>query len=282
MMTNDLIADMARFGKRLIQSGDIDPAYPVLRHLYKSRALRVDRALWQTAVYVGFYNLPSALAFYRLHPNIIRVQDNAAPFPCATERRGLRGGKVVRHLNEMVEAFRVRGIETWITDGWPTDQWEGNPEANFRRFTTQAMSLWNNGRWAAFKWAELLKKVHGFPLAAPDMCLEHCSGPREGLRMVFGLPDTLKVAELNQWAERLRTSLAYEGLVIEDWEELETVLCNWHSYRLGKYKVGHDIHEQYEATEKAFREGWLSVQDYQAIFEARAASFATRWLKERQ
>jgi hypothetical protein len=272
-----LIADMARFGRRLIQSGDIDPAYPVLKHLYQARSLDLEQALWQTAVYVAFYHLPSALAFYREHPSPGRITDADAPFPCGIERRGLRGGKVVRHLNHLSNEFRVFGIAQWITQGWGTD-----PRQNFRVFTKQAMGLWNNGRWAAFKWAELLKKVHRLPLDAPDMCLEHCSGPREGLLMAYGLPETTTTQRLNEQAMLLRCDLAHNhNLHIADWEELETLLCNWHSYRLGKYEIGHDIHEMYTVTEKARREGWLVDQDHQAIFEARAKSFATRWLKER-
>jgi hypothetical protein len=265
---------MARFGRQLVESEDVDPIYPVLRHIYAQRGLSAERKHWQTALYVAYYNLPSALAAFRRWENVgTHLPKDAATYPCAVERRGLRGGKVVAYINEMVDKiFRpLGGGKYWSQKGWTDDEQE-----NFRLFTAQVMSLNGNGRWAAFKWAELLKKVHGYPLAAPDMCLEHCSGPRDGLRMVYGLPSSTPTEELNKYSLRLWEELQAEGFEPADWEQLETVLCNYHSYAHGKYYVGHDIDEMLEATEVR----WLSSYDRVAILEARAATIPHKYLKE--
>jgi hypothetical protein len=268
---------MAEFGKVLISSGDIDPVYPVLKHIYQSRGwdLKGDEALWQTALYLASYKLTVGLAIYRNRPWPKDTEAFLRKFPTATERRGLRGPeKMWKHVQSLfANVNRQTGsISQWITNGWGRC-----PLANYDVFYERCQEIWGNGRWAAFKWCELLKKVHGFPLEAPDMGLKNASGPREGLCMVFGLPSATPVDVLNRWAHALRVQLGQLGLEVDDWETLETVLCNYHSHALGKYNVGHDIEEMYVDILKS---PFLHSADHVALFEARSAVFHPKYLRE--
>lgn len=231
-----LLSDFVTFGRELIRSQDVDPLYPVLKEL--ERGMSEEQALWFTFLYMTFYNVGSATAAYHILP----TPDCRAPLPkldIATERRNLRGGKVRPHLDHYLALVLRHGSQkAFSQQGWGMD-WERNYEAFWRT----AQTIWQNGRWAAFKWSEILKKVHGWHLAAPDMRMEFCSGPKAGLMDMFNLTRDPGVMMLNEYGEILRDCAARQGLDIPDWETLETVLCNFHSLRNGRYYIGHDIDE---------------------------------------
>lgn len=274
---------LAAFGRKLIDSKDVDPVYPVLRALYKQRRMTYAQELWQTTLYLAYYSLPSALAAFRLcpEPQLLTSSNNVLCWlPCAVERRGFRdGAKLLLHLTCVMGEFKkAGGIERWVRKGFQSGQ---TPEQRYELFWDNSQTIWGNGRWAAFKWAELMKKVHELPIAAPDMRLEHCSGPLDGLCELYAIPKTTPVATLNKFAQNLRNRLPALGLEVEDWEELETVLCNYHSHTQGKYEVGHDIHEMAHAIEKA-SQTFLDPKDAAALWEARAEALPHNYLKERR
>lgn len=260
---------LADFASEMVRSNDIDPLYPVLRELYGLMELTEEQALWFTTLYLAYYKLPSALAAFREGYNL-----GLERFPCATERRGLRGGAVVRHLADYRQAVAAYpSQEAWITRDWGDD-----PTENYLAFWGTAQTVWGNGRWASFKWSELLKEVHFFNLEAPDMRLEFCSGPKEGLCWLYDLPLTTSVSQLNACALDLQVRLAerHQGRRLT-WEELETILCNFNSLRRGRYYIGHDIDELQEAIDQAV---FLDPSDKVLLEQARSLALPREYLGE--
>lgn len=242
--------DVAMFGWRMLGSKDIDPVYPVLQYIleyHDLKGLKDERGLWLTVLYVAFYNLPSALTAFRWVP-MMPIEDeciSAWNLPIGIERRGLRGGKISKHLMDYWERVRAVGNGSvykqrrFLREGWSGNE---TPEQRYLKFWDQWQTVWGNGRWSAFKMAEILETVHGFQMQAPDMRLEFCSGPREGLIWLYGLQENTSTEDLNRWGLHLRRQLGDRGVPLT-WEELETILCNFNSMRQGKYYVGHDVDE---------------------------------------
>lgn len=273
-----LLADFVTFGAELIRSEDIDPLYPVLKWL--ERDMDAEQALWFTFLYMTYYNLPSAqLAFQREYNALFEFADaHFGQFPCATERRNLRGGKAQAHINRYLFQVHAAGSQTaFLQQGWGDD-----PTANYEAFWDTAQTVWQNGRWAAFKWAEILKKVHGWNLAAPDMRMEFCSGPKAGLILLYDLDPAAmprgesEVWTLNYYGANLRQRCAQAGLIVPDWETLETVLCNFHSLRDGNYYIGHDIDELQERIEHSS----LSAEQRHWLYAARRNALPHEYLGE--
>lgn len=271
------VRDLAYFSRHMIRSKDIDPLYPVLRELYNLMALNDEQQFWFTTLYLAYYDVTSALRAYRLCPNPGWLPQVAATFRCATERRGMRGGNVIRHIHSYLEKIGTIPQRTWITDGWsPHDV-----QANYLLFWDRAQTIWQNGRWAAFKWADLLKNVHGLPLAAPDMRMQFCSGPRAGLCSLYGLPDNAPIKTLNECGDDLRGRLRAYNVTLSDgsdldYETLETLLCNWHSLTHGRYYVGHDIDELQHVIDHAY----LSKDDRALLYDARLLALPAAYLGE--
>jgi len=278
---------LADFACRLIASEDIDPVYPVLRGLFALEPERFSGAagqageearLWLLALYLAYYHVPSALAAFRCQP-VPGLPPGAHRWPRATERRGLRAAPALTsHLADYARRTAPRQ-QAWLTAGW--EPGAGASTANYERFWLRAQEVWGNGRWAAFKWAELLKKVLGYPLAAPDMRLKFCSGPRACLEHLYGCPgastETLDGCGADCWRR-----LGFRGVPVEDWEALETVLCNYHSALAGRYYVGHDIDELQGQVDKARATGLLTSEDADLLWRARAAALPPGYLGEQQ
>lgn len=239
-----LLNDFVVFGAELIRSQDVDPLYPVLQWLEKD--MDAEQALWFTFLYMTYYNLASAVQAFQWAKHPQEADPRWNKLRIATERRNLNGVKIMPHVNNYVTAIRNHGSQ----QAFLQQQWGSDPVSNYEAFWITAQTIWQNGRWAAFKWAEILKKVHGWNLAAPDMRMEFCSGPKAGLCDLFDLNQKALdqagesgIWTLNAYGKRLREDAAQAGLVVPDWETLETVLCNFHSLRDGRYYIGHDIDE---------------------------------------
>lgn len=234
------LEDYALFHRLAVETRDVDPTYPVIRHV-QSSASSTEARLWLTFLHVAYYHLGSALRVWSLVPTPGAVPGDLFKLPCATERRGHRDPRrLERHLLSLLEKAEQHGsLSSWLSDRLPND-----PCRAWDVLTERIMSVWGNGRWAAYKTCELLWKVNGLPLRAYDMGHAHSSGPRQGLGLLYaGLPagnSKRDVEQLDGLSQILIDKLSGLGLAAAV-EEVETTLCDFHALADGRYYVGHDI-----------------------------------------
>lgn len=235
------MSDFLMFSKPYIECRDVDPLYDVLRAVcdlrgYGTKA-RIKYVLW----YQMWYNLASAETAWTHGLNI-----ETAKLPTGVERRGFRNGyNMLRHWDEVIckllnsdQLYNVAGTGTWNDVG------------------ELLMTVWGNGRWAAYKGCELLQKVCGLPIKPTDMGHAHSSGPRKGLALLFeGAPDhDRQDAEAIAWLDEASNDLL--ALMLSygikcDMGEAETACCDFHTLHDGRYYVGHDIDHLQEAINKS-------------------------------
>jgi hypothetical protein len=211
----------------------VDPIYPVLRTLAQDLGLSVEERLRLVFCHVAYYHLGSALAFF---------EGRGPTLPCATERRGHRDPKkLAAHLEALRAISEAPGgwslwLEPSVAGKSPREAWKALNE----RLT----EIYGNGRWAAYKTAEMLWKICGLPVEAADMGHLYSTGPRKGLNLLFDdLPQGSnrdEIAALDKASEKLCRLLKGEGLKAPI-EETETTLCDFHSLCGGNYYIGHDI-----------------------------------------
>lgn len=236
-MTADL-ETYARWHRAQLTTGDLDPAYPVLRYVARQWGLDRDAVCWLIALHVAYYHLGSALAAFSRtdgHPRGVGSTSQALAargllsLPCATERRGHRSpGPLARHLLAIAKAHS--------DGGWA---WHEQSDWDWHRLNDQLVTVDGNGRWAAYKTAELVQKVAGAPLVAADAGHRYSTGPRKGLELLFELPAG-QSPEAIAHLDRVTTALA--GRIGEkDLAQVETSLCDFHSLTKGSYYLGHDI-----------------------------------------
>jgi hypothetical protein len=243
-----LFDDFCRFAEAQVRSGDLDPAYVLLRAHYEAEGIDDETAVWRTLLYVTWYHVGSAERAWKLFPSANRFDEVRAPallrgYETGIERRGFRGNDLASAFIERVEltATSTAGsLWRWVTEaaapggtlGWETV-----------RQTFQAIP--HAGPWASYKWADLLKHVHGLSITASSIGdkLGETAGPIPGMVLLTGLPwsECASSVELQQEMHDVATQM---GCPFRGLDQLETALCDFNSLAKGRYYHGHDIDSQ--------------------------------------
>lgn len=209
---------------------DIDPVYPVLHEYMLQDQVGDDSMAWLIFLHVAFYHLGSAMAVFERCPVPTYVKPELLGLPTATERRGHRDlVKFERHMSSLLDAF---------------DRW-GGPYAvlcapSWAEQVDRLTDIHGNGRWAAYKTAEMAQKVLGRPIAATDAQHAESTGPRKGLADVFGPQPAGNRSSVIDELDQRTANLARE-IGETDLGYVETSLCDFHSLLSGHYYLGMDI-----------------------------------------
>lgn len=248
-----LFKDFVEFSAQQIVTGDIDPAYPVIKNYLKFINSGYTSSVDFLLVYVAFYNLKTADEFFNG-----QIKD-VSKVKTGIERRGFRGNKLVL---EHLESFDRTNIFRVVKDG----TWSEIQEEYEKGFYT--------GSWSSYKFADLCKNVLERDIDAPDLGLGgkgKFAGPIPGLSLLTG-------KHWNQCATDMvlqkrfynKCLLSTPGVKFRGLEELETCLCDFNSMYKGHYYSGNDIDKQMEDLEGAS----------DALWEARRRSFKIHLLGE--
>ncbi len=230
--------DIAQFGRAMILSGDVDPQFPALRNFYKALGLDKNTAIWWTAVYLAYYHLGSAIKGWEAYPKPehIRKKDWVELF-YFKQRRCFRGNTHARdQLNELLKVSDGNLV------GW-TDHLVGDGgEEGWTRVREAAASLPYHGPWSSYKWADLIRWVHQYPITAPDIGNKPGStaGPIAGLTSLTGL-DWRRCSEDNQLHRNVMSCIIDLGCPLAGLDHLESLCCDYQSIINGRYYNGHDI-----------------------------------------
>ncbi|HSV39806.1 MAG TPA: hypothetical protein VLI04_13700 [Nocardioidaceae bacterium] len=260
------------FARWHVESGDVDPVYPVMEHLIgPTLDLDWDERISFVLLYVAYYDIASALRAWTEGWRIDGdLTDEQLRYRTGTERRAHRDVRQFRRHIESMQAMvsHFGGPDEFLS--LPDD----DPRMRWRVFQDRLSLIHGNGRWAGYKTGEILDTVLGHNCPPPDAGHAYSSGPRKGLvdlvpasaRWTGNDPATIRqLDQLTNWlVDRWKIPVA----------QVETVLCDWHSTVNGHYYVGHDIDLMQEQVSR------VSADVRNLIMEARAAVFDHRWLGE--
>lgn len=242
--------EFGAFARAQVETGDIDPAYPVLREVYRADGLgdRSEAALWRTLLYVTWYDLGTAAEVWTGAPvpRGLLASEFARPPRTGTERRGHRGAPGLRIALRQIDSVLALAASFGGLSGWVQDAASARGAMGWNRVAGAFMGASGNGPWAGWKWADLLAHVHGIDIEPATIGLPgHAlpSGPAKGLRAVgggMGL-EALSVSALSVPLDALARRQGIERM-----DQMETALCDFGSLASGRYYVGHDIDLQQE------------------------------------
>lgn len=243
------------FGQQLINTGDLDPVYIALA---KSGVGPAELARIIVA-YSCNYHLSSAA--YIAQYNGQKFWDKLAEaavneglkWPRGSERRHWRGKASVEGTQwisarystpETLVAYWATGSVQWYT-GLKRKQ-----QSTFVEVFKRVQELPYYGPWIAFKVADLLERVMGYPVDFSSFELGVYEEPRKGAALLLtGCADTkITDAELNLTVTALLKELGpLKAPPARDRriniQEAETVLCKYKSHVGGHYPPGKDTLE---------------------------------------
>lgn len=234
--------DYFAFHRIQVASGDMDPAYPVLRDFTERWASSTEQRLWVVLVFTAYYHLGSALRALQQAQHPRWAGEAALDLPVATERRGhWSRPRLTKHLKAIESIAKEPG---GLADHFLRGLSSCTPEDAWRQIQHQAGKIPGNGRWASYKTTELIQQVLGIACAAPDMQHAYSSGPRHGLGLLYAnLPEgnnPADIALLDKLSSQLVADMRHHGLRVSV-ETAETSLCDFHAMVAGRYYPGHDI-----------------------------------------
>jgi hypothetical protein len=238
------LADLTRFAQVEVAAHDVEPWAELLAHLHRSGQVDEETALWLIKLYNATDDLGSAtrIAVLAGHPIAWPHLDEGTratvgALPLSQERRNLRGGRILRHLDSYSAATDGMSQRAWL--GLPLLPGDPPTEA-FEHLMPHLQSIWGTGRLSAFEWAEFCGKVVGMPVTAGHGHFWESSGPRTSLAALHGLDDAPDRRWLDDAAEAVRAHLAAAGTPL-GWEDFETVICDFHVMRSGRYYPGQHL-----------------------------------------
>lgn len=235
-----LYSDFLRFSVPHVATWDIDPVYPCLRAHYLSMGLDLlgDKAVWMTFLYLAVYKISSAEKLWELwpEPGVVNIRKAV---PTGTERRNHRGatGRLEHHINHFaVVVARSGGPAEWLRRS--LQDWDSCRHA----FST----VWGNGPWATYKWADLMVNVHGVNLKATDIGATASNWSRHAptkclFRLTNGRFPQRQLATDSMLQKSIFQALNEAGGNWSGIDQFETSLCDFGSALAGRYYVGHDI-----------------------------------------
>ena len=259
------IEDLIDFVAAEIALGDIEPWAEIITAL----DWEPERTAWLVKGYNAYDALDSAWSLVSAWEGPAEWAaaadgDLAAVFACTQERRGLRGGRVLRHLASYAGHVGEGSQTEWIERG--LGEMRGAEGFNALMFWTR--TIWGVGRQTAFEWVEFLAKTGLADVGADRAAYAQSTGPRRSLERIFGAtsPDP---EWLEARGEDIRSVLSAAGFPLSV-EDTETVICDFNVMRDGRYYPGRHLaalREEVEAIDDPeVRVAWEKVAgDYATI-----------------
>lgn len=261
----EMLNDFYSLSIQCCKVGDYDPFHLLLRHL--KAGMSTEQSLWFSCLFIAHYNIGSAIVHYQDQP-IYKFRELRMPIEPA--RRALFGGRIYKHLGDLVaKAKAVGGLNNFFRQGLTG----GASQYNWDKLRENISSVYGAGRWASYTFAEVLQKVHDFPVIPTDMGLEGASGPKAGLKLLMNGETSLEMATLRGLCRKhVNPTIPWF-----DYAVLESCACDFNSLNKGRYYIGRDIdREQYRNLRAEATYG----KPIPELWEAREAVFQPKYLGE--
>lgn len=246
-----------QFGQRLVTSQDLDPVYVVL---WDAGLSEVEMRRWLLA-YWCFYHVGTASwivdeSLKGGEESYWMAMAQAAAskeYPRSKERRHFRGKSSI----DSVAWLSERGIDSLFEPMFACDE---DPVP--LKYVMTYIQTWKCfGPWISFKAADMLERLNIVNVEFTDTAMFMFDSPNKGAQDVWNHygegdpPNDVGMWALNSLSRRLaapenkvsdfsgriRLSAPPRFERVVGAQEFETILCKWHSYLGGHYRLGEDL-----------------------------------------
>lgn len=274
--------------------GDVDPSYEMLRYVCERYELNMEQRYWLAFLYSTCYCGPTVFYIYNEFPDYENVDvgrlerwwnANKDKLFFQTDR------KWIKSKDEFVMMFE--SYRNWCCGLTQERRWSlmntGNPTFSYDMAFNEASGIYQMGRFSLFLYLEAVKVVTGFPMLPRSMRMRDAESCRNGLAYAIGREDlnnhedgrNLSKSEqdfLQEEFDRLVGEMVQEDPKNNVWN-IETTLCAYKKYRLGKRYIGYYLDRQLDEIrkmEKLVPEG----VDWSVLYDYRRETYLHQFLKE--
>jgi len=234
---------LPEFGRLLLETEDLDPVYVVLHRaeLSTEQLNRFLLAYW-FFYHTGVSAYLSQFEGRKFFASAFALALNGRGTPRGSERRHFRGLACLKSLNFFFQTYEG-----------PNEAMDHLITECRRKNVTDVMSFVKQwplfGPWVAFKIGDMLERVGGIEITFRKEDLQLYKAPTEGAKLwcekeglnykELGISGVITLLE--KQFEGYKAPPTYDRPV--GVQELESVLCKWHSHLNGHYPPGKDSHE---------------------------------------
>jgi hypothetical protein len=262
---------------------DIDPANDTLRYISDRFELSVEQRYWLAFLYACTYSPTTTYYIYNEFPDFENVDVGRLQRWWDAKRSVLifqTDRLRVKSSNQFVDAFisyrELIGNRT--QEEFFTSLVESYPDKTYENVYKAASGIYTFGRFTLFIYLEMLYVLTALPLEPTTLNLAEAESCRNGVALAFGLDDLNNHRSKRKMSKEELDLLQSKFLVIKEhimdldiehtniWN-IETTLCAYKKWRLGKRYVGYYIDRAGKEIEKMssqIREGidWSPLWDF--------------------
>lgn len=285
------------------QVGDCDPANDMLRYVCNRFELNTEQRYWLAYLFATCYCGPTVYYIYNEFPDFENVDFGRLERWWATNREALyfqTDRRWVRSRNQWCDMLRSYTVHMG-KHGEPGSYQEStfdryrtkNPHIAYDGLYEEMGELYQMGRYGLFLYLEAVNVTTGFPMVPRTMDMKEGSSEssRNGLAYAIGYPELSVHGKKKKlpakWVRYLQSE--FDRLVKEykarDSSEsvwsLETTLCAYKKYRIGKRYVGYYLDRQANEIRKLEQKVQTGV-DWSVLWDYRRETYEPRWLSEEQ
>lgn len=266
------------YHNRSMLAGDVDPSVTCLEYLAQRFELNMSQRYWISFLYGTNYCATTTFLMYNEFPDFERVDVSRLErwwdkwkdkLVFQTDR--LR----VKTSNEFIPSFiSYRGVT------------KGNQEYYFRQSRSwqesydKITAIRNFGRFSTFNYLDVLNRITDTKGAPTYLNMVEAESCRNGLCYAIGKEDWVGVKLTTKMAQSLHNSFletlqSHQGNIYQ----IETTLCAYKKYRMGKRYIGFYIErmrKEIEKMEAAVPDGVA----WETLWQFRKETFPQKYLLE--
>lgn len=283
------------------QIGDCDPSYEMLRYLCDRFELNTEQRYWLAYLYSTCYCGATVYYIYNEFPDFENVDfgrlerwwaENRSKLYFQSDRRWVRSRN---QWCDMIRSYTVHMTRNGKPGAYQEDSFNRfrtrDQHVAYRMLFEDMGKLFQMGRYGLFLYLEAVHVVTGFPMAPDTMDMNDSSSEssRNGLAYAIGYP-ALSVHGTKRrldpkWVRYLQ--VRFDEIVKQQVQKdptdgvwaMETTLCAYKKYRIGKRYVGYYLDRQageIQKMEEAVRDG----VDWSVLWDYRSETYEPQWLLE--
>lgn len=274
---------------------DIDPANDALRYVCNRFELNMEQRYWLSFLYSMCYSPTTTYYIYNEFPdyenvNINRLSKwwdmNKGNLIFQTDRLRIKSN------NQFIPAFESykEMIGGLTQERFFNSLKQPTQDLTYKSVYDKTSKIYSFGRFTLFIYLEMLNVLTGLPLEPTHLNLKEAESCRNGLAYALDRWDldthnkekkltSTELNYLNYQFSNIKTQIG--GLDIEHkniWN-IETTLCAYKKYRLGKRYIGYYIERgrnEINLMESRIPDG----VDWSVLWDFRKETYDKKWLKE--
>ena len=291
----DLVSEYVEYHVQSSEAKDIDPANDCLKYVCDRFELNIEQRYWLAFLYACCYSGTTTYYIYNEFPDFENVDVNRLQrwWKNNKDKTVFQTDRLkVKSFDEFINIFKSYKS---LLNGLTQEEYFSSLKQPDRQMTydncyQDLMNIHYFGRFTMFIYLEMVNVLTGFDLEPTYLDLKNAESCRNGLVYALDEPNLNTHGNKKKLTQNQLGYLQYQLLVIKEqikelpiekrniWN-IETTLCAYKKYKLGKRYVGYYIERQRKEIEK-MQNNVTDGVDWQVLWDFRKETYENKWLKE--